>query len=402
MGVGLMGLFNRYRAWSRARRTLVALVPTVALALGGVGVFVANQPGASAATAGPDQIIYSQQNGKNGQYLQYVPGDGSKSTTQAVTGGGGCATPNVTNPVLAFSAVSYPNGYSQPSTPAIVGTFNNRTGVCAIPQAWSIEVGEGLIFAPGPNALTTGRLFSRAQLVLEREDKAGGTLTGQVILKNSSSPDAPVVQAFQITAGQIQFDTGVVPTGFDSIEIRVLTPASGSISVVGPTSTFTLANKICPGQAITQTSTDGTTSSGQVTATVQFLANTDGSSTCKSYTSFVATSTDPTSSDGKSVTFLSTQLATAHIKITIDWGNLAYCRGDATVVAGQTACPTTLIDFGQGFQPETYCAAATTSTPMICTVDKHFTYIADPADSSKTVTHEVEVMDALGDARMRF
>jgi hypothetical protein len=35
---------------------------------------------------------------------------------------------------------------------------------------------------------------------------------------------------------------------------------------------------------------------------------------------------------------------------------------------------------------------------MICSVDKHFTYIPDPADSSKTVVHETEILDALGDS----
>jgi hypothetical protein len=396
MGVGLMGLFNRYRVWSRARRTLVALVPTVALALGGVGAFVANQPGASAATAGPDTVQYSQQNGKNGDYLQYIPGDGSAKTTQSVTGGGGCATPNTTNPVLAFSAVSYPNGYAQPSTPAIVGTYNNRTGVCAIPQAWSVEVGEGLIFKPGPNSLTTGRLFTRAQLVLEREDKAGGTLTGQAVLKNSSSAAPPVVQQFQMTTGPLQFDTGIVPAGFDSIEINVLSPSSGSISVVGPTSTFTFASKICPGQAITQTSTDGTTSSGQVTATINYVGG--AGTACKSYTSFVTTTQDPGSSDGKSVTFLSSQLANAHITIHIDWGYLPYCRADATVAGDGPPCPTTLVDFGQGLHPQTYCVAATASTAMMCTTQKNFKYIADPADGTKTVAWETEDWDALGDS----
>jgi hypothetical protein len=393
-----MGVLNRCRVAARARRTVLVIVPALVLALAGAGFLVASQPGASAASANPDTIVYSQQNGKNGQYLQYVPGDGSKPTTQSVTGGGGCATPNVTNPVLAFSAVSYPNGYSQPSTPAIVGTFNNRTGVCAIPQAWSIEVGEGLIFAPGPNSLTAGRLFTKATLVLEREDKGTGTLNGQVVLRNSTSPAAPVLMPYSITTSPITFNTGVVANGFDSIEIQVQSPSTGSVSVVGPTSTFTFASKICPGQSITQTSTDGTTTSGQVTATVNFLGNSDNSSACKSYTFFGTTTTDPASSDGKSFTFLSTQLATAHIKITVDWGNLAYCRADATVVAGQPACPTTLVDFGQGLQPETYCSAAANPTPTFCVVDKHFTYIADPADSSKTVAHEVEVLDALGDA----
>jgi len=87
-----------------------------------------------------------------------------------VTGGGGCATPNTTNPVLAFSARYYPNGYAAASTSAIVGAFNQRTGVCQLPQSWSIEVNEGLEFGVGPNALTAGREFARAELQLARQD----------------------------------------------------------------------------------------------------------------------------------------------------------------------------------------------------------------------------------------
>ena len=74
----------------------------------------------AAASSAPDKIVYSQQNGKNGEYLQYLPGDGSKSTTQPVTGGGGCATPNAVNPVLSFSAKYYAGGYNGASTSAIV------------------------------------------------------------------------------------------------------------------------------------------------------------------------------------------------------------------------------------------------------------------------------------------
>jgi hypothetical protein len=278
-----------------------------------------------------------------------------------------------------------------------VGAYNSRTGVCSIPQAWSLEVGEGLIFAPGPNSLTNGRLFTSASLFLEREDKTGGTLNGRMLEKLNGSVVG--TKSFSITTNANPIpatDTGLVPTGFDQLEIQVLSPAAGSISVVGPTSTFTLAGQICPGQSISDTSTGGTQSSGEVSVTVTYVSG----SGCKAFTFFDASSTDSFSVDGKSITFLSQQLAGAHITIHIDWGNLALCRADATADPDVPNCPTSFVDLGSGAQPEEYCSAASVSQP-VCSVFKQFTYIADPADSSKTVVHEVENFDALGDIFIR-
>jgi hypothetical protein len=387
----------------RIRKRSVGLVAIVVVIVSLVTAGLWTRDHASAANSTPDKIVYSQQNGKNGSYMQYVPGDGSKVTTESVTGAGGCATPNTTNPVLAFSAVQYPNGYSQPSISAIVGAFNNRTGVCAIPQTWSLEVGEGLIFAPGPNALTTARQFVRAQLQLEREDTKGGTLQGVAIPRNGTTAAGPPIP-FSITTGQIPFDTQNVATGFDSIELRVTSPAAGSISVVGPTSTFTFATKWCPGDpSINATSTDGSSSSGQVSATIALLSTPNN--VCKSYTSFVSTTLDPNSPDGKSVTFLSQQLAGAHIATTIDWGYGPLCRDDATPDPNVPPCPTTYIDFGNGAgpQPETYCAAAdpnNTAAPW-CVTSKRFEYVNDPGGSGATVAHEIETFDGFGDIWLR-
>jgi hypothetical protein len=363
----------------------------------GALLWVELEGNASAASATPDKIVYSQQNGRNGTYLQYVPGDGSKPTTQPVTGAGGCATPNTTNPVLAFSAVSYPNGYANPSTPAIVGAYNNRTGVCAVTPAWAVDVSEGLIFAPGPNALTTGRVFSRAVLQLERQDKAGGTLSGQAVLRVGTSQVGAL--QFTITNGQITFDTQNVPTGFTSLELRVLTPSAGSLSVVGPTSTFTFASQICPGDTISDTSTDGTISAGQVTAHITYVAG----SACKSYTFFEASATDGNSADGKSITFTSQELVGAHITATFDWGYTPLCRADATLDPSVPPCPTTYVDFGGGAQPQTYCAEAdpnNTSTPW-CTTSKHVDYVLDPGGSGETVAHITETWEGFGDPYFR-
>ncbi len=121
------------------------------------GIVAWSQLGGATSTAtatNPDVVQYTQQTGSNGTYILYVPGDGSKTTKQGITSGGGCATPTpVGTPILGLSANYYPNGYSNPSTAAVAGAYKSRTGVCAIPQAWSIEVNEGLIFSVGSNSV---------------------------------------------------------------------------------------------------------------------------------------------------------------------------------------------------------------------------------------------------------
>jgi hypothetical protein len=188
--------------------------------------------------------------------------------------------------------------------------------------------------------------------------------------------------------------------GFTQLEIRVLSPAAGSISVVGPTSTFYFANQICGGETIADTSTGGTVSSGEVTASFFFDA---ASGTCKSYSFFQASSTDPNTTDGKSVKFFSQQLAGAHMVATFDWGYTPYCRPDATADpdpnhAGAPTCPTTTVDFGNGPVTQSFCPpnGATASVPW-CTTEKHFDYVQDPADSTKTLVHITEKWDGLGD-----
>jgi hypothetical protein len=367
-----------------------ALVLGVVTAVVATGVW-AQFGGATTVASNPDTIQYVQTTGNNGTYLKYVPGDGSKATTQSVTSGGGCATPTPSGkPILGFSANYYTGGTV---TPAVVGAYKSRTGVCAIPQAWSIEVNEGLIFSVGSNSLVSGRLFSRAQIQLQREDKSVSTdppVTGKLIESLGGTPVGE--QSFSILGPNgglpITADTGNVAAGFDSVEIRVLTPPAGSISVVGPTSTFTLATKICPGDSITTTSND-------VSATLSFV-----SGSCKTFTQFTASSTD------KSVSFLSQQLAGAHMTATFDWGYFPYCRADAVVDQNVPACPPTLVDFGDGvFHTETYCSAvdpnAETAPPWTpppwCTTARHVDYVLDPGGSGATVAHITETWDGLGD-----
>jgi hypothetical protein len=379
----------------------------MAIAAVAASVSILQLGGPASASGTADKITYNQTTGNKGTYIQYVPGDGSKVTNESVTSGGGCATPNPQGvPLLAFSAKYYASGYSGSSTDAIVGAYKARTGVCQITQAWSIEVNEALIFAPGANSLTTGREFSRAQIQLEREDKSTASdppAVVQAVLRLGSTVVS--TQNFSIAGPngtQITLDTGS-DFGFDSIELRVLSPSTGSISVVGPTSTFTFANQICPGETITDTSTEGSVSAGQVSASFTFVSAPGGA--CKSYTTFDASASDSTSSTLKSVKFLSQSLAGAHMTATFDWGLFPYCRPDASADTdhpGAPTCPTTSVDFGSGFVTQTFCPpnGATVTTPW-CTTSKHFDYVQDPADSSVTEVHITETWDGLGDVYFR-
>ena len=369
---------------TRFKQTAFVAALVMSTSLVGVGVWT--QLGSGASTPGPDKIVYSQQNGKNGTYIQYVPGDGTKATTQAVTGGGGCATPNTTNPVLAFSAHYYPNGYANaPVNNAIVGAFNQRTGVCQIPQAWSIEVNEGLVFAPGSNSLTAGRVFARAQLQLQREDKSAATdppVNGVLVEKLGSVTVGTTPFSINGPDGTtITADTGAPGTAFDSIEIQVLNPATGSVSVVGPTSTFTLASKICVGGQISTASADN-----QVQATATYVSNSLDPSACKSYTDFSAED-----STTKRVNFPTTATPGARLTVHIDWGTTAFCT--------PSTCAPSTVDFndGNGPQNQTFCAQANPpATPAWCTTKQTFSYETDPV-THLTVTHIVEDWSGFGD-----
>jgi len=358
----------------------------------------------SAGAAGPDTIQYVQQTGSGGTYIKYVPGDGSPPTMQSVTSGGGCATPTPSGPpVLAFSTRSYASGYNNPSTTAVVGAYKSRTGVCAIPQAWSIEVKEGLRFSVGPNALTAGRVFGRAQIRLEREDKTTSSSPAVSVQLVEYLANAQVGTQTVPLAGaqgaQITADTGVATSAFDTVEIRVLSPAAGAISVVGPTSTFTLANVICVSDTISTTSNDGTATSGEVSATITYAGNTADPARCKAYTDFSATTTSPESTNGKLVDFLATQTAGAHITTHFDWGLFTYCRPDASV-AGVPTCPTTFVDFGAGAQAQVFCAAANPpATPQWCTTKRTYDYVTV---GTTTFTHITEDWDGFGDVIWKF
>jgi uncharacterized repeat protein (TIGR01451 family) len=211
--------------------------------------------GVAAAASGPDTIQYNQTTGSSGSYIKYVPGDGSTPTTQSVKGGGGCATPTPSGlPILGLAARYYntASGYQGTFTPAVVGAYNGRTGVCAISPAWAIDQNESLLLSPGTNSLVAGRIFTAASIQISQNGK--GSFSTQIQLVETLAGSAVATQPFTITGGDgttITASTGTIAGGFDAVEVRTVSPSTGSTSVTGPTSTFTLG-----GQSLGLTKTD--------------------------------------------------------------------------------------------------------------------------------------------------
>ncbi len=392
-------------ASNRRRKILAGLAGLAAVA---TPVAITQFDGPATAS-GPDTIQYVQTTGNGGTYIEYVPGNGSTPTSQSVTGSGGCATPTVHGtPILGFSALLYPNtDYSGSPTAAIVGAYKQRTGVCAIPQAWAIENMEALDFSVGSNTLVAGRIFSRAQIEVQREDKAavasdtvqlveylsGSQVASQLCSINGPAGTALLTDTNTSVAGATCVGQDATSTGFDTIEIRVLT-TTGSVSVVGPTSVFTLANEICGGQTINTASTDGSATSGQVSVSLTLLGP---NTTCKWYTDFQSSANDvePATGTTKSIVFDSQALNGTQFTVTIDWGNETFCRPDSD---GAPACPPTLVSFdGVNFSPQTYCSVATAADPL-CTTAKNFNYVTI---NNVTYTHVTETWSGINDWAFR-
>lgn len=386
---------------SRGPLIVVAALLSV-LALATIAVSAIGSPTAQGATSTPDKVLYVQTTGSSGTYLQYVPGDGSKVTNQSVTSGGGCATPSPKGvPLLGMSAKVYPSGYSGGSSPAVVGAYKSRTGVCALGQAWQIEPNEGLVFSVGTNSLVAGRTYAQAQIVLARQDKStsasdpavvqlitrlGGTTVGTKTVNLPGPADTPVVA-----------DTGLSRTGFDSVEIQVLSPSTAGVSVVGPTSTFTFANKLCVTDTINTSSTDGTVSTGQVTDTITYVSNST-SPVCKSYTTFSAVVDDGTGT--RVVDFGTQSTPGARLTSSVDWGLVPKCRPDNS--GPEPQCPVTTIDFndGTGEHPQTFCTEANPpATPAWCTTGRSYEYVTV---NGVEMTRVKETWSGFGDPTRRF
>jgi hypothetical protein len=377
----------------------VALVSALILAVGALVAVLTTgfESSAQGATSTPDTVRYVQTTGASGAYLEYVPGDGSAVTDQSLTSGGGCATPSPSGePLLGMSARVYPNGYGSAAEPAVVGAYKSRTGVCATGQAWQIEPGEGLVFSVGSNDLVADRLFTRASIILGRQDKSRRNdppAAAQLVMwRDGTVVGTAAVEVPGPTGATVDADTGSVSGGFDTVEIRVLSPATAGISVVGPTSTFTFGHVLCVGETIETTSTDGTASTGDVTATVTYDSN-SGDPVCKSYTTFTAQVDDGTGT--RTVDFGTQATEGAHLTVTIDWGLADKCRPDA--IGPEPTCSATTVDFGSGEQPQTYCTTADPpATPPWCTTDRSFEYVTVGGVEK---THITETWSGSGDPK---
>jgi hypothetical protein len=389
--------FTPKRILAAAAVGVAAIVTPVALAIALPGV--GGAPASSAATgtpASPDRIVYEQTTGNAGTYVQYVPGDGSKPTNQAITGGGGCGTPTAKNPppILPFSAALYNGTYTSAPTSAIVGSYKSRTGVCAISPAWAIDnsgsAAEALDFTlTGANASVIGsnREFGEAQLLLARGDKGTGTSTVDLVEYAGDHSGTPLAtQSCTVPAGATSFVadtvaasggcTGAAPVTFNTLEIRVLT-AGTSVSVVGPTSTFTLASMICGGQSISST--------GPVTATLSLPAGAG----CKSYTAF----TSGANGAGQQVlSFDGYSTSPVPFTVQITWPAVPECQPflDASqppAVQLPQCAPTQLSFDGIVYYDQTYCQGATAAgLPQqgLCTTNKAFNNL-DPATGQPIV-----------------
>jgi hypothetical protein len=256
---------------------------------------VDNSPASPATPASPDTVIYHETKGNTGNYVEFLPGDGSKATTQSISAGGGCSTPRVNGtPILNFSASFYTDsGYAGTPSSAIVGAFNGRTGVCSITPDWAINNGgasgaEALDFSVGSNSVVSGRIFSDATLALQGESGPSGSPISIELVESAGGnqvatqtctipgPGTNITADTQApSGGACNPNTGNSGAIFDTVEIRVLT-VNASASVVGPSSNFTLASQICGGQSIQSTGNGG------VSATLSLPAGAG----CKFFTTF--------------------------------------------------------------------------------------------------------------------
>ena len=124
-------------------------------------------------------------------------------------------------------------------------------------------------------------------------------------------------------------------------------------------------------------------------------------SDCKDYTYFAAANGDPNTNQPATVTFLSQQVATAHVTANFVWGYDTYCTPDG---ANNTAtCPATTYDLGSGPQPQTFCAAADPDPNvgrLWCTTSRSYKYVTD-VSTGQVVTQITETWDGYGDLTMR-
>jgi hypothetical protein len=332
--------FTLKRSFVVAAVGIAAVITPLALtsALTGVTKAPGTVAGATGTQSSPDQILYGQTTGTPSTFYEYVPGNGSASTTQTVSAKNGkCGTPSVSGaPILAVTAKLYsasPNAnyYTNASGPATVGTSGLATGVCDISPAWSLENksgqgAEALDFSPGSNTVIgSNRTFTDAQIPIQRKD-SGVAQPGATVqlVEFDSSGNQLASQTCTISGGQgtqITADTNGPGTGgnctgssasfFSTVEVRNLT-TSTSLSVVGPDATFTLGSVVCGQQTIQST--------GPVAATLTVNA---APSVCKSYTSF---SSGPNANGQETLMFNGFSAGAIPFTVNITWPAVPLCQ----------------------------------------------------------------------------
>ena len=384
------------KRWLAAGAVAAAAVITP-LSVSGVLPGITGSPAllAGAGTpASPDTVIYGEGKGAKSNFLEFVSGSTGATTTEAVTSGGGCSTPNIQGvPLLNLTGYDYPNGTYAPGTKpaapnAIVGAYQGRSGVCSDPPDWAINNNttdaEGLDFGIGPNTLVAGREFAGAVLNLVNDS---GPSTGTVVTLVETLGGAPAgSQTCTIATGAtISADTslptggpctGTVPTPFDDLEVQVTTQ-NASASVAGPTSTFTLASEICGGDSIQST--------GPVPAT---LTLTGAKTQCKSYTNF---SSGPNATGQNSLSCDGFSAGSVPFTVNVTWPAVPLCQpyadsnhpdaNSAPIPAAQTlpVCAPHEFSFdGTTYYDQAYCQAGMPPGPGIvpqqelCTANKSY------------------------------
>jgi hypothetical protein len=350
--------------------------------------------GATGTQNSPDQILFGQTTGTPSTFYEYVPGNGSATTTQAVSSSGSCGSPTVSDPngpLLAITAKLYaknPNSnfYANAPSPATVGASGQATGVCDIPPAWSIENkankgAEALDFSLGSDKTLIGanRAFTDAQIPIQRKD-SGVAQPGATVqlVEFDSSGNQLASQTCTIGGGQgtqITADTNGPGTGgnctgttaplFNTVEVRNLT-TSTSVSVVGPVATFTLGSVVCGGSTIQANASPGA-------ATAQLTLN-EPSTVCKTYSAFTST----TQNGAEQVEFDASGSTDLQFTVQFLWPAQAFCTPDGS--NGTTMCAPDTVSYSDPVtgntvtnQDQTYCAAADL-TDQLCTVTKNFNY----------------------------
>ncbi len=412
-----------------AKRALAAGVialgaVAVPLTISVVGPLTEGGVAASSTPPPPDTVQYVQTTSGKASTYSYVftPGNGSGSSTQTLTPSGKCGTPTVAAGFLNLGGKLYAaNDYSGTSAAAPVGTSRAHTGVCAIggqqtidnrTSAYSSKVGgEALTFGVGSIPIGTNRLFSQAQVTLEREGGYGGGDDDDFYTSSSKTPTPVSVRMIESVAGSLVASQTCTITGpsetqivgdtnlnanctgtaagvpFDTLEIQVPT-VNAAVSVVG-TSTFTLANQVCGGGSVTST--------GSVSATLSVPSG----SGCESYSSFSSTIVNSGTGQSQQVNFNAHSTSAVPFTLVIPWAPQADCQPSADTAqdpanpsATLPVCaPTQVAIDNVTFNDQNYCAQPGTGAFQLCTQNKVYNYITASDGSQQTQITETWVGD---------